>query len=63
VHPFRAAVEAHDAEAAAARPAEDVLFRSPIVLKPYTGRSATGAVLLTPAAALNDRMAAELTRA
>jgi hypothetical protein len=54
VHPFRAAVEAQDAEAAAARPAEDVLFRSPIVVKPYTGRSATGAVLAAALRVFDD---------
>ena len=42
MHPFRAG---HDAETAAAVPAHDVVFRSPIVSKPYTGRSATGAML------------------
>jgi ketosteroid isomerase-like protein len=45
MHPFRAAVEARDAEAAAAVLADDVVFHSPIVFKPYAGRSAAGAVL------------------
>ena len=45
MHPFRAAVEARDAKAAAAVLANDVVFHSPIVFKPCTGRSATGAVL------------------
>lgn len=45
MHPFRAAVEARDVEAAAAVLADDVVFHSPIVFRPYTGRTATGAVL------------------
>jgi hypothetical protein len=35
MHPFRAAVEAHDAEAAAAVLADDVVFHSPTVFKPF----------------------------
>jgi hypothetical protein len=54
MHPFRAAVEAHDAEAAAAVLADDVVFRSPIVFKPYTGRSATGAVLAAALRVFDD---------
>jgi ketosteroid isomerase-like protein len=45
MHPFRAAVEAHDVQAAAAVLADDVVFHSPIVFTPSTGRSAVGAVL------------------
>jgi hypothetical protein len=45
MHPFRAAVEARDIEAAAAVFADDVVFRSPIVFKPYSGKAATTAVL------------------
>ncbi len=45
IHPFRAAVEAHDAEAAVAVLAGDVVFRSPIVFKPYAGKAAAGAVI------------------
>ncbi len=45
MHPFRAAVEAHDVQAAAAVLADDVVFHSPIVFKPYIGRSAACAVL------------------
>jgi hypothetical protein len=45
VHPFRAAVEARDIDAAVALLAEDVEFRSPVVFKPYRGRAAVGAIL------------------
>jgi hypothetical protein len=45
MHPFRAAVEARDIDAAAALLADDVVFRSPIVFKPYYGRAAVGALL------------------
>jgi hypothetical protein len=38
MHPFRAAIEATDAEAAAAVLAD--VFRSPIVFKPYAGQRA-----------------------
>jgi hypothetical protein len=44
MHTFRAGVEAHDAEAAAAVHADDVVFRGPMVFKPYTETSAAGAV-------------------
>jgi limonene-1,2-epoxide hydrolase len=42
---FRAAVEANDLDAAVALLAEDVVFRSPIVHKPYQGREAAAALL------------------
>jgi hypothetical protein len=45
MHPFRAAVEAQDLEAAIALMADDVVFRSPVVFKPYHGRE-TVAMLL-----------------
>ncbi len=45
VHPFRAAVEARDIEAAIALLADDVVFRSPVVFKPYRGREAVGMIL------------------
>jgi hypothetical protein len=54
MHPFRAAVETHDAEAAAAVLADDVVFQSPIVFKPYTGRSAAGAVLAAALRVFDD---------
>ncbi len=45
MHPFRRAVEAQDLEAAIALLADDVVFRSPIVFKPYHGRDAVGVLL------------------
>jgi hypothetical protein len=42
---FRAAVEARDLDAAVALLAEDVVFRSPIVHKPYRGPAAVRALL------------------
>jgi hypothetical protein len=45
MHPFRAAVEAQDLEGALALFAEDVVFRSPVVFKPYHGREAVAMLL------------------
>jgi ketosteroid isomerase-like protein len=45
MHPFRAAIEARDIDAAVALLSEDVTFRSSIVFRPYEGRE-TVAVLL-----------------
>lgn len=45
MHPFRAAVEARDFDAAVALLADDVVFRSPIVFGPYEGREVVGALL------------------
>src|SRR3954453_12992384 len=42
---FRAAVEARDLDTAVALLAEDVIFRSPVVHKPYHGREAARALL------------------
>lgn len=44
-HPFRLAVEAHDADAMEAALHPDVVFRSPVVYKPYAGREATMVLL------------------
>ncbi len=44
-HPFRAAVERADLDAAVALLAEDVAFRSPAVFKPYEGRETVGTIL------------------
>src|SRR3954454_11829581 len=44
-HPLRDAVEQADADAAVALLAEDVVFRSPAVFKPYEGRDAVGKIL------------------
>src|SRR5436305_2074066 len=45
MHPFRAALEARDLDAAVALLADDVVFRSPIVFKPYHGRGAVREIL------------------
>jgi hypothetical protein len=45
MHPFRSAIEAGDIEAALALLAEDVVFRSPVVFKPYRGREAVAPLL------------------
>ena len=45
MHPFRSAIEADDIEAALALLAEDVVFRSPVVFKPYRGRDAVAPLL------------------
>jgi hypothetical protein len=45
VHPFRKAVEAADMDAVAALLAENVVFTSPVVFKPYVGKAITAAIL------------------
>jgi limonene-1,2-epoxide hydrolase len=45
VHPFRAAIEARDLDAAVALVREDVVFRSPVVFTPYEGREALRQIL------------------
>jgi hypothetical protein len=45
MHPFRAAIEARDLDAVRSLLSEDVVFRSPIVFKPYRGRDTVGAIL------------------
>ncbi|RRQ88475.1 nuclear transport factor 2 family protein [Streptomyces griseofuscus] len=45
MHAFRSAVEAGDLDAVAALLAEDVVFTSPVVFKPYTGKAITAAIL------------------
>jgi len=45
VHPFRAAVEARDMDAAVALLGDDVVFRSPVAFKPYRGRAAVAPIL------------------
>ena len=46
-HAFRAAVERADIDAAVALLAEDVVFRSPAVFKPYQGRETVTTILRT----------------
>lgn len=45
MHPFRAAVESRDLDAALALLHEDVVFRSPVVFTPYRGRFAVAPIL------------------
>ena len=45
MHPFRTAIEARDLDAAVALLSDEVVFRSPVVFKPYHGRAAVGALL------------------
>jgi limonene-1,2-epoxide hydrolase len=45
VHPFRAAVERGDVEGAIALLADDVVFYSPVVFRPYQGREAVATLL------------------
>ncbi len=45
MHPFRAAIEANDIDAAVALLADDVVFQSPVVFKPYRGRDAVRPIL------------------
>jgi|ERR687888_1151546 hypothetical protein len=42
---FRAAVEAEDPEALTAALADDVVFRSPVVFRPYEGKSLVATIL------------------
>jgi hypothetical protein len=45
MHPFRTAIEARDLDAAVALLSDEVVFRSPVVFKPYRGRAAVRALL------------------
>ena len=54
MHPFRTAVEARDFEGAVALLADDVVFRSPVVFKPYQGREVVGMLLLAVSRVFED---------
>jgi len=54
MNPFRAAVEARDFEGAVALLAEDVVFRSPVVFRPYRGRDIVGAILFAVSRVFED---------
>ena len=54
MHPFRAAVEAGDLDGALALLAGDVVFRSPVVFKPYRGRDAVAPILLAVSRVFED---------
>lgn len=64
VRAFREAVEAWDLDAVEKLLAEDVVFRSPVVHKPYQGRAITSAILRGVSRVLEDfRYERELTGA
>ena len=54
MHPFRTALEAQDIEAALALLAGDVVFRSPVVFKPYHGREAVAPILFAVSRVFED---------
>ena len=54
MHPFRSAVEAQDLDAVSALLAEDVVFRSPVVFKPYRGRATVTALLTAVSEVFED---------
>lgn len=51
---FRAAVEARDMDRALALLADDVVFRSPAVFKPYTGKETVSTILRTVVQVFED---------
>jgi hypothetical protein len=53
-HPFAVAIEAGDEDAALATIADDVVFRSPAVYKPYAGREQVEAILRLVATVFED---------
>src|SRR3954469_15747985 len=54
MHDFRAAVEAGDIDAAVDLLADDVVFRSPAVFKPYSGRETVETILRTVSGVFED---------
>jgi ketosteroid isomerase-like protein len=61
-HAFRAAVEAGDLDAATGLLADDAVFNSPAVFKPYKGREAVATILRAAYATFEDfRYTDELT--
>ena len=54
MHPFRAAVEAQDLNAAVALMSDDIVFRSPVVFKPYQGRDTVAMLLGAVALVFED---------
>lgn len=54
MHPFRAAIEAGDLDAAVALLSDDVVFRSPVVFKPYRGRDAVAVILAAVSRVFED---------
>jgi hypothetical protein len=53
-HPFREAVERRDLDAGLALLADDVVFRSPAVFKPYEGRETVSTILRTVLGVFED---------
>ena len=61
-HAFRTAVEERDLDAALALLADDVVFRTPAVFKPYEGRETVATILRTVLGVFEDfRYTDELT--
>ena len=54
MHPFGAALEAGDVDAAVALLTDDVEFRSPVVFTPYRGRDAVATILHAVARVFRD---------
>lgn len=54
MHPFRSALERRDLDGAVALLVDDVVFRSPIVFKPYRGRPTVGAILAAVSRVFED---------
>ncbi|HEX7323055.1 MAG TPA: nuclear transport factor 2 family protein [Mycobacterium sp.] len=54
MHPFQAAVQAHDIAALEAFLADDVVFTSPNTFKPYPGKAITAAFLRAVLRVLDD---------
>lgn len=54
MHKFRTAVEARDFDAIPPMLAEDAIFRSPVVFKPFEGKAYVSAVLLAALRTLQD---------
>lgn len=54
MHRFRSAVEARDFDSVPAMLAEDAIFRSPVLFKPFEGRDYVAAVLLAAFRTLED---------
>lgn len=54
MHSFGIALEARDVDAAIALLSEDVVFRSPIMFKPYHGRDAVAPILHAVSRVLED---------
>jgi ketosteroid isomerase-like protein len=64
MHPFRAAIEARDIDAAVALLCADAVFRSPVVFRPYRGREAVRPLLRAVADVFEDfRYVREIGRA